>query len=702
MPEIAFFSLLTIPLRGGRFQADNQRTMAFFQFGRKLDLAKEYSLAEIPLFSTLTPAEQKQIEKRARLVQFKRGDLVYEEGTEPDAFYVVISGRFHLFTRGRGDAGDETLLFFYRGDHFGETSLLLGHAHSASVEAKSDGLILKLLKDDFLKMVQEIPGISLNLTRTLGHRLTKREDASGRRREVKIAGLFSELSANAAFHLWGDLANRLGEISGRKVILVEIIPETHPAFKEKFGRPPTSPFDLSAMNPTSEEDVRSGITGINETLSHLHVKLTEEGEAEEKKIAALLTHLTYRYDFVLVRLPRDFTSIAFQSLKQTDVVYIQTEADASSLVSARSKIDEFQQGYGFSRNDIKVLLSDNGQETASAFLDKEATLGHRIFHMLPDRAVEQDRYDQALRFIVKEFAGTLLGVALGSGAAFGLAHIGVLQVMEEENIPVDIISGSSMGAFVGALWAAGYSGREMGEIACGIDKKTGFFKLLGFGDISIAHWGFFRGQQVMRFMESYIGKKTFQELRLPLKIAATNLHTSEEIIFRAGSVVDAVRASISIPGIFRPFRYRGDALIDGGVIDPLPVRVLSNLGVKKIIGVNVLPAPRNWADWHLMEQEKRQKALSDSSHNLMQRITTRLKMKMSQHYSNNVFNVIMNTIQFMEYQVAHAGGAEADIVIEPISEKGHWAEFYSARKFIDVGIEKTREVIPEIKRLLKE
>src|SRR3989338_6433151 len=146
--------------------------MAFFQFGRKIELAKEYSLEEIPVFSSLTPAEQRLIEKKARLIEFKRGDKVYEEATAAEAFYVVISGRFRLYNKTKSGGGEHTLIHFYRGDHFGETSLLTGRLHSASVEALKDGIILKLEKNDFLRLVNDIPSISLYLNRSLRHRLT--------------------------------------------------------------------------------------------------------------------------------------------------------------------------------------------------------------------------------------------------------------------------------------------------------------------------------------------------------------------------------------------------------------------------------------------------------------------------------------------------------------------------------------------------
>lgn len=675
--------------------------MAFFQFGRKIELSKEYSLEEIPVFSSLTPPEQKLIEKKARLVEYKRGDKVYEEGTPAEAFYVVISGRFRLYNKVKGGGGEQTLIHFYRGDHFGETSLLTGRLHSASVDAQKDGVILKLEKEEFLKLVNDIPSISLYLNRSLGHRLTGLLGHASQRREVKIAALYSHNPLPGVFQFWRDLASELTSRTKRNIVMVDFLNPPQAAFlKEELHVSAIPSFDLSTMEPSVDGDLKACLLKHPAGFSYLHVLAKESGE---KKVSTLLTFLTYRFEYLLLRLPPEISDYAFKALKQSDMVYVYTSGGASELLDCAQMVSELQQSFSFGKNDIRVIVPDEGERKKGAFEEKELSSGVRIFSLLPSPTEEPGRYQDVLRYLAKEMSGTLLGLALGSGAAYGLAHIGVIKVLEREGIIPDVVVGSSIGALVGGLWAAGFNSLELEEIAKSIDKKSGFFKLLGFRDMSIAHHGFFKGNQVTRFLESYLGDKTFRDMKKPLKIIAADLFTSEEVILESGKVSEAIRASSSIPGIFRPLLHQGRYLIDGGVIDPLPVRILASAGVKKIIAVNVLPGPRDRVERNRLHEElHRQETETLENEPFYKRMLARGLRKVYNRYAINIFNVIMSTIQFMEYEMAQTCGTQADILIHPIVREAHWAEFYSPDKFIKIGEQKTEEQLDEIKQLLQE
>lgn len=677
--------------------------MSLFNFGRQLDANKDYSLEDIPIFSTLSSSERRLIEKKVRRVEYKRGDLVYKENESANFFYVVISGRLRVFTPGKANQDTETLLFLYRGDHFGETSLLTQKEHSASVEAKSDAVVLQLPAEDFHKLIREIPAISLHLNRSLGHRLTKSLGHGGARREVKIAALYSQSDPTDSFPFWIDFSSRIVRETGRKVIVVDFVHKIHPNFSGQMKKTAPDSFDLANSEISDQSSLRESLIEHPNGFFYVHVVTEGIGGEGDKKIASLLTFLTYRFDYIMVRLDKNLEDVTFRALNQSDMIYVYGSPETDDLISCSATLMDFQQSYGFSRNEIKVIMPQTKGKPGISFEDKEDILKFRIFSVLPSKEADSERYHATVRYFAREFSEKLIGLALGSGAAYGLSHIGIIRVLEEENIPIDIVSGSSIGALVGAFWAAGFDADGLEKVARSINKHNGFFKLIGFSDLSLAHRGFFKGNQVIKFLESYLGDRKIQDLKFPVKIIATNLFNSEEVVLESGRVVDAIRASISIPGIVRPFHYRGQSLIDGGVIDPLPSRVLALMGVKKIIGVNVLSSPKDRIEANLLRKKKRyQKLRTLAVQNPMAKSFSSMAYKFNDRHADNIFNVIMNTVQFMEYELAQASAQECDVMLHPILREGHWAEFYNPDPYIAAGEKTARENLVYIKQLLNE
>lgn len=672
--------------------------MSFFFFSPKSEPLKEYSLSDIPIFSSLNAPALRSIEKKLRLVQYKRGDIVYKEGTPPDAFYVVVSGRFRLFASSRHNPLGETLLFCYRGDHFGEASLLTGNMHSATVEAKSDGMILQISKEDFLAILSDFPSISHYLNRSLGHRLTRSEE-EGKRREVKIGALLSTVWPDEMFTFWTSFAQQLFKETRKKVILVDFAAVVHPdPSQQKNGDGYV--FDVLKMDPAKELHAKLSRSNPDDFI-YLLASVNGHSDSEvEKKISHFLTYLTYRYDTILIRLPKAAEHPSFYCLKKSDRIYTYTGSEKNRLEDFSKTLHNLVREYGFGVTDVRVLAPEVlGKQITSEEIEKK--IGFRI-KFIPDKS-HQAGYDKSVRFLAREWAGNLVGLALGSGAAYGLSHIGVLRILERENIPIDVVSGSSIGALVGGLWAAGFCADELEKIAKSIDKKNAFFKLIGFRDLSVAHHGFFKGYQVEKYLKGYLGDMTFHDLKIPLQVIAADVFTSEEVVLETGSVASAIRASISIPGIFRPYFYRGNYLIDGGVVDPLPIRTLTQIGVKKIISVNVLPGPQDRIETNrLIEEEKQARQALLAERPLWGRIVPEALEKLQRRYLLNVFNVIMKTIQFMEYEMASMWSQKADISIHPVVYRSHWAQFYAPDPFIRVGEAKTLEQISEIKRLISE
>lgn len=173
-----------------------------------------------------------------------------------------------------------------------------------------------------------------------------------------------------------------------------------------------------------------------------------------------------------------------------------------------------------------------------------------------------------------------VGIALGAGAARGFAHIGVLKVFEKYNLPIHMVAGTSMGAVVGAFFAAGLTTRHMEEAAYEANW-------LRFYDPILPREGLSGGSKVVDYIETYIGRITFSQLPIPLTVVAADLDTGKEVPFFRGRVSTAVQASASIPGFFVPPRFRKSRLCDGALVNPLPVNHLVEKGCTYIIAVDV-------------------------------------------------------------------------------------------------------------------
>lgn len=177
-----------------------------------------------------------------------------------------------------------------------------------------------------------------------------------------------------------------------------------------------------------------------------------------------------------------------------------------------------------------------------------------------------------------------IGYALGGGMAWGFFHIGVLKVLEENHIYPDIITGTSMGAIIGVLYASGLSVAEIKQIAIELNWK----RMVSLTDISLPLNGF-KGKRIISLLKSILKDKTFSQLKIKFACVATDLMTGDQVVLQDGSLIEALRASISLPVVFTPTKINGRYLIDGGLVNVVPVSACRDMGADFIFGVNAIP-----------------------------------------------------------------------------------------------------------------
>ncbi|MDF2556207.1 MAG: esterase [Bacillales bacterium] len=187
-----------------------------------------------------------------------------------------------------------------------------------------------------------------------------------------------------------------------------------------------------------------------------------------------------------------------------------------------------------------------------------------------------------------------IGLALSSGGARGFAHLGVIQALHEEGIPIDVIAGSSMGALIAGCYAASQDIEHLVKFAAVFQRKS-------YLDFEVPRLGFIKGERVRQLIQLLTHGKNIEQLTIPIAIVSTDLHTGEKIVFTNGNASEAIRSSISIPGVFLPYSYAGRTLIDGGVTTWIPVTEARGLGADIVIACNVSPENQNVKAYNVLD-----------------------------------------------------------------------------------------------------
>jgi NTE family protein len=246
-----------------------------------------------------------------------------------------------------------------------------------------------------------------------------------------------------------------------------------------------------------------------------------------------------------------------------------------------------------------------------------------------------------------------IGLALGGGAARGFAHIGVLQVLEEQGIKPDIVVGTSAGSVVAALYAAGKTPAELTTMAMTLDEST------------ITDWVFpgrslLKGEALAKFVRNLTGGKQIESMRIPLGIVAADLQTGQPILFRKGDPGTAVRASSSVPGVFAPVKIGDHEYIDGGAVSPIPVRYARQMGAEIIIAVDISAIPEGQS-------------------------------------TKGAVDILLQTFNIMGHAISQYELKDADVVMRPKLEGIGSAEFSARRLSILAGREAALMVMPQLK-----
>jgi len=299
-----------------------------------------------------------------------------------------------------------------------------------------------------------------------------------------------------------------------------------------------------------------------------------------------------------------------------------------------------------------------------------------------------------------------IGLALGSGSARGWAHIGVIQALDEIGIDIDYIAGTSIGSVVGSVFAAGNI-NALEEVAVQLDWK----QIAHLFDVVLPKSGLIDGKKVAGFVRNHLRELNIEELPIPFCAVSTDLSTGDEVVIREGDIIEAVRASISIPGIFTPVRNNGRILVDGGLVNPVPVSVVKEMGADFVIAVDlshgivgesesVQDTVHKFGGAH---SEKEDQQVTKKKNRILEALNNRLAaidfsaLSWTKHSPDveplpSIFDVINSSVNIMEAQITatRLKADPPDLLIQPNLSHIKFLEFNRASEAIAEGYAETK------------
>jgi NTE family protein len=248
-----------------------------------------------------------------------------------------------------------------------------------------------------------------------------------------------------------------------------------------------------------------------------------------------------------------------------------------------------------------------------------------------------------------------IGLALGGGAARGFAHIGVIQVLEEAGIHPSLVSGTSAGSLVAAIYASGKTGAQLQRVADTMEEAT-----IADWTLPIFSRGMLRGEALARYVNTQVGGKLIENMPLPLGIVAADLNSGQSMLFQRGDTGTAVRASSAVPAVFQPVKISGREYVDGGLVSPVPVRAARSMGAELVIAVDISSPPEN-------------------------------------NLSGGTLEILMQTFTIMGKSINSLELKDADVVVRPSLVGVSSSDFSARKRTIEAGRQAMLQALPQLR-----
>jgi predicted acylesterase/phospholipase RssA/CRP-like cAMP-binding protein len=494
-------------------------------------------LASVPVFGSLDDAARLELAGQLEPVHVPAGEVVLRQGDPADGLFLLVSGRLQVSVAAGG--AERVLYDLARGAIVGEMALLADRPRTATVRAVRDSDLLVLRVSSFTSLVERSPALLAGMVRLLVDRVLTVDQLLAAERPQAARPAVRTIAVAAAGRSPGPAATVAGQLEA----------------------------ELARVGFVARVDA-----GLAERHLGRGAALRGPDDPGRGELTAWLHELERGHDRVIYQPDADDTPWSRLCLSQSDVALLVAAAGddpSPGAVEARALAT------GPLRCELALLHQGQPSATARWLAGRPVADFHHL------RAGQPGDVTRLARIIT----GAGCGVVLGGGGARGLAHLGVLRALEEAGVPVDVVGGTSIGAIIAALYARGLDHAERVRIVLGIARHARrlFTPTLPLTALS-------SGRYVDRILAENITSVPIEDLPLRFFCVSANLTRAEEVIHSRGPLWRAVRASMSLPGIFPPVYAEGDLLIDGGAMDNVPVGVMRGLvGQGRIVAVDVSP-----------------------------------------------------------------------------------------------------------------
>lgn len=585
-------------------------------------------LSEAILFSHLTRGEIKAIQGEVEIVRFATGGILIREGEPGDCFYIVLNGRLRVYVT-LPDGSRQVVGEVGRNESVGEMAILTGEPRSATVQALRDSELVKLSREGFNKLVGRNPELLAKISNIIIQRL-RRTIHSPLRKEH-----FNE-----------------------KISAVTVIPVSEGIPMAEFiGKLKDAFSSLGSTQLINQRQIEE-MFGEGSAQSDLN-------DPQNAKIVEWLNRIEAQFQFLIFEADLSSPTWTNRCIRHSDKILLVGVAKFNPPNSDNLNTIRLEGDNDEHINKELVLLYMKSTDEPSftmKWLDSMQIGGH--YHVRWDSEQDFNR-------LVRCLTGRGIGVVLGGGGARGFAHFGVLRALNEAGIPIDIIGGASAGSFVAALYAMGLDYEGMLEI-----NKAIFRNPRRLFDFTLPIVSFIRSRRFAKILLDVFGHIQIEDLWIKYFCVSSSLTRADLLVHQKGALWAAIKASASLPGVTPPVFSNGEMLIDGGILDNLPVTVMKDISKGgPIIAVDVSGRDEMKAELELRPSLSGWRVLRNKLN------------PFSRKWNIPNFVILLRTTMLRSINYASLSKAVADFYMHPPIEPFSLLEFKSYEKIMEVGYE---------------